>query len=915
MSKKIVLGVCGLVFVAALSSSAIADQSIGYQYYFKKGVKSFDEHDDQKALRYFKIAQIYDPNDEDLNKFLDILKQRGVVLGFLPSPVTASPVEQTSPQEPPYLPLVQPQLVPVQKSKQAPAVLSLSQITNNGQSKPKLQIEINSSVIIEGKNIQRFLLVDEGFVGVKTIDPDHLEIGSLRIGSTFLHIWDDFGRHTIYIEVVFPKSVTAGEIQALNEVQHAQPFRFTYSNDWSTYYLGKNIPDLKRQTYDFNETLSVTGETPYGFLDASGSYIDFDSFTQFDTYTIGLSGIPLEGTSNFNLRGFDAFRYLSPLTMPSTRLRGVFADVDLLDNVVGLSVSHGQEQAQFFGPGFIATGKNQFLDAYIDAVKLTLFPESKTDRYSFNFATGYGPDRQTFQSYASNHVYSFQGQHKFNDFLTLNGEEASDSRHDASLASLKWEDGDFKTGLHFRDIDKSYATVSTLPVYQGEIGADWTTESDFKNFTESTFVEVYKDRLDFNPDDTSALNYDANAHLRDNFTENFWSDSDFNYADTPGELSPYRSLGLNQRFSRSFGVWNALKGTVFGGGGYQNSHASGSSISNYDREDVIAGIQLPLTNHISSFANYEYDWLHQPNIGNSNPNVINAGLEYSKQFNPKFSLTSQFEYRDELGVRAASDVFLSGEKSLILSSSFNYNPTQDMSIFADADASKVLSHIGNPSYDDFGFHVGLRITFGGATYWDPLGTVSGIVFKDRNQDGKFAPGDEGIPGVKVKVGDKEGITDKYGRYCVQVRAKGVYVVPVLDTIPGGLIFSTPQTLNVEVFQGHRSQADFGLISQTGIYGIVFVDKNGTGVPNEGDTFISKVKVVLDGKIIQKSDDHGAFYFRKVSPGEHVISIDITTLSLDMVPLVKLKNKIDVSEGTNFMFNIPVQIKRAEGDHN
>jgi hypothetical protein len=198
-------------------------------------------------------------------------------------------------------------------------------------------------------------------------------------------------------------------------------------------------------------------------------------------------------------------------------------------------------------------------------------------------------------------------------------------------------------------------------------------------------------------------------------------------------------------------------------------------------------------------------------------------------------------------------------------------------------------------------------------YWDPLGTVSGIVFKDKDGSGKFIRGDEGIPDVKVKVGDKEVITDKYGRYRVQIRAKRVDVAPVLDTIPGGLLFSTPQTLNVRVFQGRKTQADFGLTSQTGIYGLVFVSKNGSGIPNDTDKFIGKVKVVLDGKIIQKSDPNGAFYFRKVSPGQHIISIDLSTLALDMVPLVKLKNKIDVAEGTNYMFNIPIKIEKAESE--
>jgi len=237
----------------------------------------------------------------------------------------------------------------------------------------------------------------------------------------------------------------------------------------------------------------------------------------------------------------------------------------------------------------------------------------------------------------------------------------------------------------------------------------------------------------------------------------------------------------------------------------------------------------------------------------------------------------------------------------------------EINIFADGDVSKSLFHTGEPSSDYFEVHLGMRLTFGGATYWDPLGTVSGIVFKDRNGNGQFGTGDEGVPGVKVKVGNKEAITDKNGRYRIQIRAAGVDVAPQPDSVPGGLLFSTPQTLHVRIFQGRTSHADFGLISQTGIYGIVFISKNGSDVPGQGDQFIGKVKVILDSNIIQKSDSHGAFYFRNVTPGQHVISIDINTLTLNMVPLLKLKNKIDVAEGTNFMFNIPVKIEKPESE--
>ena len=64
----------------------------------------------------------------------------------------------------------------------------------------------------------------------------------------------------------------------------------------------------------------------------------------------------------------------------------------------------------------------------------------------------------------------------------------------------------------------------------------------FKNISENTFAEAYRDRLDPNPNDPGAYNFDANGQLRANITPNFWSDSDFNYVDTAGEPSPSRQF-------------------------------------------------------------------------------------------------------------------------------------------------------------------------------------------------------------------------------------------------------------------------------------------------------------------------------------------------------------------------------------
>ena len=130
---------------------------------------------------------------------------------MVPQAVITPPVPQAITQSQIYiLPSVQLQPAPVfyvpqTIAKQPIQTLSLSLITRNGQFKPKLQIDYHSSVILEGKNIQRFLMVQEDYLGVRIIDTDHIQIDGLRIGTTFLHIWDDSGRHTFYVEVVFPQ--------------------------------------------------------------------------------------------------------------------------------------------------------------------------------------------------------------------------------------------------------------------------------------------------------------------------------------------------------------------------------------------------------------------------------------------------------------------------------------------------------------------------------------------------------------------------------------------------------------------------------------------------------------------------------------------------------------------------------------
>jgi uncharacterized protein (DUF2141 family) len=194
--------------------------------------------------------------------------------------------------------------------------------------------------------------------------------------------------------------------------------------------------------------------------------------------------------------------------------------------------------------------------------------------------------------------------------------------------------------------------------------------------------------------------------------------------------------------------------------------------------------------------------------------------------------------------------------------------------------------------------------------WNPQGTVGGYVFKDRDGNGKFNEGDGGIPDVRVKVGESEAVTDESGWYEMEIKAKQVTVTPLVETIPAGFIFSTPTFSKVQILHGRRQYADFGLTTRSGVYGVAFVDKNGNGTPDRDEQLVSKVKVSLDGRYHQITDSRGTYFFSNITDGRHVITLDVKDLPKGVIPLVKLKNEINVTEGTTYVYHITLRIKEV-----
>ena len=793
----------------------------------------------------------------------------------------------------------------LQYSKQERSqVLTLDDMLWATQPKTQLQIQQGSSIVLEGKNIDRFLVITPGVVNVERIDRDHLRMSGVQIGTTFVHLWDERGRWTFYVQGIFPVQFTDSQPQVPTEEKHASPFKFSYSIDGGTVYRGPDIPSAERQSLNMQQTLGLKGETPYGVADGSISYYKFARSTEATNYTVGLSGVKGLGFTGVNLRGYDAVKYFSPLTFPGQYFRGFLIEGKALNEKLAGAYVHGQDR---FTYSYVSPGVVEDRRSYIEGARVTVFPNEE-NQYSFNYARGYGSARQSF---LKNQVYSLEAQQRIHPVL-LKGEVATNTDTLAETLSAQLGSDRQRLRVNFRDIDNDFTTITGLPSNQGEIGANIGMDLDYDAFDVYSSLDFYRDRFLPNADDPDAINYDFNTSFQRPLDERTDFLSTVYYLDTPGELSPRRNFRWMNTLSQRYKIWADRDLRAFVGASYHRNRVKQTPISEYDRYSASAGVQIGLIKHLNYFVNYEYSWVNELLSGDYvYPGVLNMGLTYATELTRKTSFNTSLYYRDEQNAVGANS-FLAGEDSITGGLGFSYRPTQASELFIDSRARNVWKeNPDNQAYNEIDVRWGLRSQWDLPFSWSPSGTIRGIVFKDLDADGERDSNEPGIPGVHVRIGKREAVTDRQGRYKKKVRAKEVLVSADSATLADGYVLTTPAIVEVKI--PHEPGIDFGFSTQSGIYGIVFHDQNDDGQPNEGDELIQKVKIILDGKAFEISDYDGTYFFKNVSEGRHTLRLDVNSLPIEYIPLVKLVNSINVSEGTTYIFHIPLKKKITAED--
>jgi hypothetical protein len=907
-------------------SDATDDRTVRtYRLFLGLGKKAFARRQFEDSLRYLETANRIDPQGEEALHYINLIKrtrdQRVMpVKGVYETPPVFVQADQAAAAGEPKkvrpkgknvdteapAPSEGRQKNPVPpsspKNLERPKIVILDDVLWATQPKTDLRIELNQSLILESRNIDRFLVITPGVINVERLDRDHIKILAGRIGTTYLHVWDERGRWTFNAEVILPIQKSSQSDTPVNpEEVYADPLRFTYAIDGGTLYRGPDIPSAERESLTMQQTMALYGDTPYGVADASVGFNKFEESTEATSYSVGLSGARGAGFTNVNVRAFDASKYFSPLTFPGQYYRGILLEGKTQGENLGAAYVHGQDRYTY---SFVSPGVIEERRSYVEGARVVLFPNEE-NQYAFNYARGYGPARQEF---LQDEVYSVEARRRFQKAL-VSGEVATNRDNMAKTVTSKFGGDRARFRASFRDIDEDFTTITNLPSNQGEIGTLLSANYVDDRFEVSSDADIYQERLLSNPDDPNALNYDLDASVRVPLNDTTtWTTSGY-YLDTPGELSPRRNFRLGNDLSKRYQIWGDRDLQTFVGSIYQRSRVPETPISDYDRYSLTTGFRLYLIRNLSYFTNYEYSWVDNLSADEvTNPSVLNSGLNYTRQLTDRLSGNLGFYYRNEQNTLGTNS-FLAGEDSITGSVGMSYRPTDDSEVFWDSRWRNVWrENPENPAYNEIDVRWGLRSAWDLPVTWNPEAIVRGRVFKDLNGNGKRNVGEPGMANVHVRVGKQELTTDETGNYLTDVRAKKVLVAVDLSTVQPGYILTSPAVRDIRIPLEAARSIDFGFTTDSGIYGVVYLDENGNKQPDEGDVFVPSVKMILDNKITEQTEYDGTYFFKNVPGGKHTMRIDVNSLPIGYLPTVKVSSPIEVTEGTTYVYHVPLKRK-------
>jgi len=260
----------------------------------------------------------------------------------------------------------------------------------------------------------------------------------------------------------------------------------------------------------------------------------------------------------------------------------------------------------------------------------------------------------------------------------------------------------------------------------------------------------------------------------------------------------------------------------------------------------------------------------------------------TEQFNPathQFELISGSEaqeealeltFRGELGVASLS-VRLQSDGTLSVGARLN---TQ----FLSNNLTSVVDFRlvdGNAPVLSFGF------TF--STLFNltvPIATkarVEGVVFVDKNNNGKLDDDEEGVPNLILTLGDFQALSDEQdpGFFRFPPVKPGIFALDI-SSLPVSLKAAIPLPIKFSLEAGQTGKVVIPLIRLGLIKGVVFNDVNQDGQRDPGEGGVKDVRVLLRNNNIDPERElhttaSGSYSFADLDAGEYTVVVDAATL--------------------------------------
>ena len=934
---------CALLTFFLLSTDTVCfSQTLSYKYLIEIGKDSFEKGKTQDALHYFTLARTVAPFAPEAQEYIDLIRRKEPVRSKFQdvSPDTArGNQEQTqlAPTDPhraretqisraldaflesPEASLTYIDERAIKEALPSPKLALITQdqtvtrhekpknvITLSPDVKDKFPLTVTLSIedyfVVKGDNISRVLVLDPTVASIEKKDAATVMVNGVKYGSSFVHVWDSQGRWTFEVSVV----PTLAESEAQSRWQEAEAFTFWYNNDWRHYYRGSRFSTMTRQTLEFDQEVGMRGPTPYGDFDASLSWDKINKTEELNEYTIGLKNGNVAGFHDFTTRAFDFTLPFSDLTFPGNTLRGFMFASPAFNDTIEYAIIHGQQKSYFLSSVFTPALQAKD-DAYIEGLRLGFFPRAKNSLY-VNYARGYGKDRDVF---LKEKVFSVQTAHKY-DPLFVGSEFAYDESSAAGHLISQLRLPRLNLRMSLRDIEPNFVNITSRPPSMGEMGslyeADWYV---LDNVNLRSSLDVYRNRILFNPGDPDGLNYDLTEFLDITLPNRSSLNTSLYYNNDHQLSSPIRSLSAQSIYNKTvdIDVLGSHRLSSHVGYSFAQSINPLSPSSDYLRQGILTGFSLALTRDVSWYYNYNYSWLSELSSEvRTTPRVVETGLDISHMFNPQLMSNARFGYRREHNAEATHS-FLSGENSFEGSVYLTYTPQPDVEFFCDGRVREVMPIL--PEVEEFteaDFRTGVRLTWESFFRWSPSTKITGLVFKDTNGNAKSDPGEQGVSGVKILIGPREVTSNAQGKFSTVVREKSVTAIAQASSIPQGYVFTTPNSVDIDTASGGKRVLNFGIGTQAGIYGIVFYDANGNNKFDAGDEPIERAGVTLDGNRTARTNSSGVYSFNGLASGTHTLSLDVNSLPIEYIPGVAVKKQIDVVESATANYNFPLQKK-------